>query len=145
MAPPIAVAPAATKPNPTAVPPPQAIPLQRSAASAVAARAQNSRSADPVYDASDTAVKLPVAISRPVPTWERPRSLNFRAFEGLLQIIVGEDGSVLESTMVKPMNPAYDYLLVTAAQKWRFQPATLGDRPVKYRMTYSFVVPPAGR
>jgi TonB family protein len=90
-------------------------------------------------------VHAPVAISRQIPAWERPTSLNFAAFQGLLEIIVAEDGSVVEASMLKLINPAYDRLLLDTAKKWRFQPATVDGRPVKYRNTLSIVVPAARR
>jgi hypothetical protein len=97
--------------------------------------------AERIYNASDTRVIAPIAVSRPIPTWQRPAALNFATLQGLLQIIVGEDGSVVGETMLKVINPAYDQLLMQAARTWRFQPATLDDRPVKFRMTLSIVVP----
>lgn len=98
-----------------------------------------------IYEASDTTVKAATAIARPIPKWERPAALNFAAFDGLLQVIVAEDGSVDDVSMVKPINPAYDRLLMDAAKNWRFHPATLGEETVKYRLTYSILMPAARR
>jgi tetratricopeptide (TPR) repeat protein len=120
--------------TPAPVPPAAASPL-------VPAVTRPAISAERIYNASDTRVKAPIATSRQIPTWERPAALNFATLQGLLEIIVGEDGSVVGETMLKVINPAYDRRLMQAAGTWRFQPATLDDRPVKYRMTLSIVVP----
>ena len=117
-------------------------PVRPAAASAIVpAVAAAATASERIYNASDTRVKAPIATSRQIPTWERPAALNFATLQGLLEIIVGEDGSVVGETMLKVINPAYDQLLMEAARTWRFQPATLDDRPVKYRMTLSIVVP----
>jgi TonB family protein len=125
-------------------PTPKTTPRTEALAAAMKARAALS-AGDRIYDASDTTVKAAVSIARPIPTWERPASLNFVAFQGLVEVIVAEDGSVADATMVKPINAAYDRLLLETVQKWRFQPATTENRPVKYRMTYSIVMPPVKR
>lgn len=94
-----------------------------------------------IYNAADATVTAPVAIDRPIPTWERPAALNFATLEGLLELTVDPSGAVVQQAMVKVINPAYDRLLMDAAKTWRFQPATIDGRPVKYRMTLSIVVP----
>jgi TonB family protein len=112
-----------------------------------AARARNAAAlpGERIYEASDSTVKPAVSLSRPIPVWERPSALKFAAFQGILEVIVAEDGSVADASMIKPINPAYDRILLDAAQKWRFQPATIGDQRVRYRMTYSIVTPAASR
>jgi hypothetical protein len=120
--------------------------VPRTGALAAAARARIAAMAGGrIYDASDTMVKAAAAIARPIPKWERPSALNFAAFQGLLQVIVAEDGSVADTTMVKAINPAYDRLLMDAAKNWRFHPATLGDQAVRYRLTYSIEMPAVKR
>ncbi len=94
-----------------------------------------------VYDSSTAAAKVPVAIYRPIPTWQRPAALNFTTLQGLLEVVVAEDGSVLEDKMIKGINPAFDRLLMDGAKAWRFEPATLDGHPVRYRMTIAIVVP----
>jgi TonB family protein len=122
----------------TAVPPTEALTAAARARIAVMAGGR-------IYDASDTIVKAAAAIARPIPKWDRPSALNFAAFQGLLQIIVAEDGSVAEATMLKAINPAYDRLLMDTAKNWRFHPATLGDQAVRYRLTYSIEMPAVKR
>jgi outer membrane biosynthesis protein TonB len=130
---------AALAPNPEVLPRPGAPSVAAPAASTAPATSKK------IYEASDTMVKAATAIARPIPKWERPSALNFATFEGLLQVIVAEDGSVADVVMVKPINPAYDRLLVDAAKNWRFHPAILGEENVKYRLTYSILMPAAKR
>jgi len=130
---------AALAPNPEVLPRLDAPSVAAPAASTAPATSKK------IYEASDTMVKAATAIARPIPKWERPSALNFAAFEGLLQVIVAEDGSVADVAMMKPINPAYDRLLVDAAKNWRFHPAILGEENVKYRLTYSILMPAAKR
>jgi len=86
-------------------------------------------------------VKPAVPINRPLPKWERPAALKVWGFQGLLAVVVGEDGTVADASIVKSIHPAYDRLLMNAAKDWRFSPASIEGRPVKFRMMYSVVVP----
>jgi outer membrane biosynthesis protein TonB len=102
-------------------------------------------SLDTTYDASDTTVIPPVAINRSIPTWTRPELLRYTAFQGLLDITVGEQGNVIAATMLKPFQSTYDSELVSAAKKWKFRPATLAGRPVKYHLSYPISIEPDHR
>jgi TonB family protein len=117
--------------------------LPRAEAAAVATNAPNSPGADPVYDASDTMVTAPVSTGRPVPAWVRPEALRYFAFQGLLEVVVDEQGRVATARMAKPITPTFDRLLLTAAKDWRYEPATLAGRPVKYRLTYQYSLDPS--
>jgi len=80
-----------------------------------------------------------------MPTWTRPELLRYSAFQGLLDIIVSEQGNVIAAAMLKPFHSTYDSVLVSAAKKWTFRPATIGGRPVKYRLTYPLSIEPDRR
>ena len=95
-----------------------------------------------VYDGGTQAVKPPTAIERSIPGWQRPVSLRGFAFQGSLEVIIDEQGSVIGATMIKPIHAGFDPILLNAAKKWRFQPATLEGHPVKYRITYPITVAP---
>ena len=84
----------------------------------------------------------PVSASRPVPAWVRPEALRYFAFQGSLEVVVDEQGRVSSATMVKPITPTFDRLLLTAAKDWRFEPAMMAGRPVKYRLTYQYSLAP---
>jgi hypothetical protein len=86
-----------------------------------------------------------VAINRSVPTWTRPELLRYTAFQGVLDIVVGEQGNVIAAAMLKPFQSTYDSVLVSAAKKWTFRPATIAGRPVTYRLTYPISIEPDRR
>lgn len=117
--------------------------LSRAEAPAVATNASKAPGADPVYDASDTMVTAPVSAGRPVPAWVRPEALRYFAFQGLLEVVVDEQGRVATARMAKPITPTFDRLLLTAAKEWRYEPATLAGRPVKYRLSYQYSLAPS--
>jgi hypothetical protein len=61
-----------------------------------------------------------------------PRDVVFRR-QGVLEVIINEAGIVEMATMRSPIDPRYDALVLTAVRQWRYQPATIGGRPVKFR------------
>jgi TonB family protein len=99
--------------------------------------------ADLIYDASSVGVKPPAVITQTIPSWIRTPSLRSFSFKGALEVIVSEQGTVVSATMSQPIHNEYDRILLSAARKWRFEPATDGGRPVKYHKTYPIVVEPS--
>ena len=63
-------------------------------------------------------------------------------FKGVLEVIVGENGAVIETRLLDAVHPAYDSLLLGATRTWRFNPATENGKPVKYRLLYPISVSP---
>jgi TonB family protein len=57
----------------------------------------------------------------------------FALRQGIVEVIVDETGAVKEATMRLSVNPVYDRLVLTAAKRWRYTPASLDGRPVKFR------------
>lgn len=84
-----------------------------------------------------------MAAGRPVPAWIRPEALRYFALQGSLEVVVDEQRRVAAATMVKPITPTFDRVLINAAKDWRFEPATLAGRPVKYRLTYHYSLAPS--
>ena len=97
---------------------------------------------DVIFDASSTNVTPPTALKRYIPAWPGRAAGNaWRGnYKGALQIVVGETGAVIESSLAEPVHPIYDATLLSAARTWRFTPATENGRPVKYRLLYPIVV-----
>lgn len=84
----------------------------------------------------DPDVKRPVAISQVYPPWHPQTAIEQKLeFNGYLDLLIGEDGTVLSVGLLKSVHPRYDALLLDAARKWTFRPATRNGRPVKYRYT----------
>jgi TonB family protein len=98
----------------------------------------------PIYGPDDAAVTRPVAITNALPAW-RPSGLDARQeFRGDLELIVDETGSVTSATLRKSIHRLYDPVLIDAAKKWKFQPATLNGQPVRYRYVLEVNLKPGG-
>ena len=93
----------------------------------------------PVYSILDRDVVGPVEISRPVPTMTTPRGQKPRLYQGLVEIIIDENGRVEAVAVRRPIDPTFDSQLLAATAKWRFQPATRGAKAVKYRRAYEII------
>ena len=93
----------------------------------------------PGYSILDRDVVGPVEITRPVPTWMTPKGAAPRLYQGLIEVIIDENGRVEIATVRRAIDPAFDAQLLAAASKWRFQPATRAAKPVKYRRAYEII------
>jgi hypothetical protein len=64
---------------------------------------------------------------------------------GLLELVIDATGAIDSVTMTVPLHPQYDKMVVGAAKKWQYQPATLDGVPVKYlkRVQVSLTASPA--
>ena len=122
-----AAPPPAPKPEPT---PPPAAPAAKT---------------DPrIYGPDDAAVIRAVPISNALPAW-RPTGLDARQeFRGDLEVVIDESGAVSSAVVRKPIHRLYDQLVVEAAKRWKFQPATLNGQPVKYRYILEVNLKPGG-
>ena len=110
----------------------------RQAVSPVAdSKPANPAVSDTIYDVRNTGVRAPVAISRSVPIWTRPAPLRRLPYAGVLDVVVDEGGSVIEAKMATPIHVTYDPILIAAARRWRYQPATMDGKPVKFRLSYA--------
>jgi TonB family protein len=83
-----------------------------------------------VYASSDANVMPPVAIRQELPPFSGPR---VPSSPGLIEVVVDENGNVESATMRAPVNPAYDRVALAAASRWKYQPAMLDGKPVKFR------------
>lgn len=83
----------------------------------------------PVYSHADPDVKPPKLLRQQLPTRPAPNALT-----GYLDFIVDTQGDVEAITLTSPTTRFQDLMLVAAAKAWKFRPAQLAGRPVKYRM-----------
>ena len=81
----------------------------------------------------------PVAVAQELPKF--PRNIGVMK-SGVLEVVIGETGSVEEATIRSPVNPRYDVMALEAARTWRYKPATLNGKPVKFRKTIAISVRP---
>ena len=89
--------------------------------------------AEPPVERRSLEVVPPVVISQHVPEYPPTLAQLFvgRVVEGVLDVVVGENGEVKSASLVKPIHPSYDPLLLAATKRWKYQPATQGGRPVQ--------------
>jgi TonB family protein len=65
-----------------------------------------------------------------------------RGGRGTVRIIVNEQGGVEEARMVESVHTVYDALLLSAARTWKYEPATLDGKPVRYMKLIEVVLKP---
>jgi hypothetical protein len=99
------------------------------------------RPVKPFYSADDRDVVGPVAIQQRVPKY--PAAVT-RPLVGVVEFVVDESGAVQSPRMQMTIDPSFDSMVVSAAKRWTYQPATLDGKPVKYlkRLTISVAVTP---
>jgi len=92
-----------------------------------------------VYHAQDAGVSAPVAIQQAFPLL--PSALMTAARpQGLLEVIIDEQGRVVSATVRSSVHPTYDAQLLSSAPSWKYSPATLAGQPVKFRKLIQVVV-----
>lgn len=85
---------------------------------------------------------FPKRISQPIPRFDPTLAGSPTRREGLLEILVGVDGSVVSAEVKLPTNPTYDALLIaTAKRSWKYEPATRMGVAVPYTLRVKFVLP----
>ena len=94
-----------------------------------------------VYSPDDRDVLPPVTLQQRVPKY--PAAVT-RPLGGVIEFVVDENGAVQAPKMQVSVDSTYDQMVIAAAKKWSYQPATLDGKPVKYikRLTISVAVSP---
>ena len=112
--------------------PPPEPPRKEAAAPPVPAPVAPQIDLNRIYTVDDPDVTPPVPIRQDVP--RIPSQFMRQARDrGVLEVVIDEHGRVTGLAVRVAMHPMYDSLLLTAARDWRYQPATLGGKPVKFR------------
>lgn len=125
-----------------AAPPPApepARPEPRREEPAPSAPAQPSMDPQKVFSGDDDGVVPPTAIRQDVPRVPVQISSQTRD-RGLLELTIDEQGRVIQAKLRLSLHPIYDSQLLGAARDWRYQPATLNGRPVKFRKVIQITV-----
>ena len=55
--------------------------------------------------------------------------------QGIVDVVISEDGSVEDAVIRRSVNEVYDQLLLEAARRWRYRPALKAGVPVRYTKT----------
>lgn len=86
------------------------------------------------YTSADTDVKRPIPITQLLPPWRPDNPTEERqSYNGVVELVIGEDGKVVSAVLLDSVHPRYDPLLLRAAQEWKFRAATKDGKPVRYR------------
>jgi TonB family protein len=131
---------------------PQALPLAASLVAALVAlgaarvaAAQPAQPAQPGGDAPAAATELrpPALVTRAEAVYpEQARRERLEANVGL-ELVVGEDGRVVDATITSPAGHGFDEAALAAARAFVFEPARRGPTPIRSSVlfTYEFHLP----
>jgi hypothetical protein len=97
-------------------------------------------SSDAVYTQESSGVIPPVGI-RPQLRTELPSDLNPGDL-GQLELLILPDGTVESVKLIGVPRNVHDFMFLSAAKAWLFQPAVRDGLPVRYRKTVWFMSPP---
>jgi TonB family protein len=92
-----------------------------------------------IYSPDDEGVVAPGVIKQELPKVPAQVARQTRD-RGLLEVIIDEQGRVVNATIRSPIHPVYDSLLLMAARDWKYKPATLNGQPIKFRKVIQVAV-----
>jgi TonB family protein len=85
-----------------------------------------------IYTMLDADVLMPRVIRQDMPTLSQTVKAQARD-RGIIEVVIDEQGRVSFAAVRSSVHPMYDASLLSAAREWRYQPASLAGKPVKYR------------
>jgi TonB family protein len=92
-----------------------------------------------IYTKNEAGVIEPEAIRQTLPPFAG-RVLAVR--NGVLEVVIDETGSVESATMIEPVDPAYNRVVLAAAREWAYRPARRDGVPVKYKKRIQITINP---
>ena len=123
--------PAPASPLPSPVPPRPAL-VQQSPAVAVPKTPR-------IYESEDADVISPVTLYQDMPPFHRPITAERN---GVVVVVINEAGRVESAIIAQSLDSYYDLLLLQAAKRWRYRPATRDGVAVKYRKGVQLTLSP---
>ena len=93
-----------------------------------------------IYTAEDRGVVPPQTLAQVLPKY--PGAVPPRGVSGVVEVVIGEGGAVETASVVVPVSSAYDKMLMTAANRWQYVPASLNGKAVKFRKRIQVTVTP---
>ena len=90
-----------------------------------------------VYREGEPDLVPPETVNQVMPRWIPPPAAAGQTLQGLLEVVIDENGNVSAATLRRPLHPAYDPLLIKAATTWKYRPARKGGVPVRFMKTIS--------
>jgi len=92
-----------------------------------------------IFSGGEGGVVPPTPVKQEVP--RVPSSIVRQTRErGLLELIIDEQGRVVGIELKSRLHPLFDSQLMVAAKDWRYRPARLNGKPVKYRKLVQITV-----
>jgi TonB family protein len=88
-----------------------------------------------VYRDGEPDLIAPEALSQALPRWVLPPRASqqeLRAWLGVVEVVIDENGDVISAALRKSFHPAYDSQLVKAAMSWKYRPARKNGAPVRF-------------
>ncbi|MGH9254469.1 MAG: energy transducer TonB [Vicinamibacterales bacterium] len=88
-----------------------------------------------VYQEGEPDLVAPETLNQALPRWVLPPGLSGRESQqrqGILEVVIDEDGDVISAKLRKSFHPAYDAQLVKAAMSWKYRPARKSGAPVRF-------------
>jgi pyruvate/2-oxoglutarate dehydrogenase complex dihydrolipoamide acyltransferase (E2) component len=85
-----------------------------------------------VYSMNDSDVVPPVIVRQDLPRLTplmKPQAKD----HGIVEVVIDELGRVTQIAVRQSVQPMYDAELIAKGREWRYQPATLNGKPVRYR------------
>jgi TonB family protein len=87
---------------------------------------------DLVFAGATPGIVAPVTLRQDLPQWNHS-SLPLPRHSGSLEIVISAQGVVERATMVQSVAAFYDRVVLDAVKHWRYEPASLDGRPVRFR------------
>jgi hypothetical protein len=95
-----------------------------------------------IYVSGDGRVTPPVPLHQELPAFP---GVTTGVKQGLLEVVIDENGLVESAAMRVPVAPTYDALAIAATRTWRYKPAIFNGAPVKFRKAVQITVRTPGR
>lgn len=113
-------------------PPPLTPPVEPAPAQVFVPESPAVPAAPRIYGLEDEDVAPPVAVRQQLPPFPQTTATLGPA-GGVLEVVIGESGTVESAVMRTSITPAYDRMVLAAVRDWRFRPAMRMNVPVKFR------------
>ena len=85
-----------------------------------------------IYTMLDLDVTAPGIVRQEMPRLTPTMKMQAKD-RGVIEVVIDELGRVAFAAVRSTVQPLYDAELLSAARDWRYQPATMAGKPVKYR------------
>jgi TonB family protein len=96
-----------------------------------------------IYNGVEPGVRPPMTIAQDVPKY--PGLVPMTGYKTVVEVIINEAGGVESAAIIVSAGSAYDKLLLAAANRWQFAPATANGAPAKFRKRIQINIAPTAR